>query len=147
MKLNLNGLSISDLNLIAQNQYVPWHKFENSKILIYGGTGFIGSWLTTALEHANFELGLNIEVSIVTRDARAAQLLSPCSQKGGAVSSKPAPACKNSKAGAGFQKLGSKNWGQVLFFESLAAPLGPTLPVLPKSHPLNPKKTVNLSHF
>ena len=73
MKLNLNGLSISDLNLIVQNQNVPWQKFANSRVLIYGGTGFIGSWLTTALKHANSELGLNIEVSIVTRDARAAQ--------------------------------------------------------------------------
>jgi nucleoside-diphosphate-sugar epimerase len=74
LKLNLSGLSISDLNLIVQNEYVPWRKFENSKILIYGGTGFIGSWLTTALKYANSKLGLNIEVSIVTRDARAAQV-------------------------------------------------------------------------
>ena len=73
MKSKLNGLSISDLNLIVQNQYVPWRQFENSKILIYGGTGFIGSWLTTALSHANAELESNFQVSIVTRDARAAQ--------------------------------------------------------------------------
>ncbi len=73
MKDLLNGLSISDLNLIVHNQYVPWRKFENCKVLIYGGTGFIGTWLTTALKHANSELELNIEVSIVTRDARAAQ--------------------------------------------------------------------------
>jgi dTDP-glucose 4,6-dehydratase len=53
---------------------VPWRKFENSKILIYGGTGFIGSWLTNALKHANSELELNIEVFIVTRDARAARV-------------------------------------------------------------------------
>ena len=74
MNPSLNGLSISDLNLIVQNKHVPWRKFENSEILIYGGTGFIGSWLTTAIKHANSELGLNIEVSIVTREARAAQV-------------------------------------------------------------------------
>jgi len=83
LKPNLNGLSNSDLNLIVHNQYMPWHKFENSKVLIYGGTGFIGSWLTTALNHANSELGLNIEVSIVTRDAHAAQVKFGSKDSGG----------------------------------------------------------------
>jgi len=83
LKPNLNGLSNSDLNLIVHNQYMPWHKFENSRILIYGGTGFIGSWLTTALNHANSELGLNIEVLIVTRDAHAAQVKFGSTDSGG----------------------------------------------------------------
>ena len=73
MRQNLNKPPISDLNLLVRNKYVPWHKFEKSRILIYGGTGFIGSWLTTAMSHANFQLDLEIEVVIVTRDARAAQ--------------------------------------------------------------------------
>ena len=64
---------ISDLNYIIQNQSVPWHNFKKSKILIYGGTGFIGSWLTSALTHANVELSLDIEVTIVTRNEQAAR--------------------------------------------------------------------------
>ena len=83
MKPNLNRLSNSDLNLIVHNPYIPWRKFENSKILIYGGTGFIGSWLTTALEKANSELGLNIDVSIVTRDAHAARVKFGSTDSGG----------------------------------------------------------------
>ena len=73
MKAKTDSPPLADLDLISRSCSIPWENFSNTKVLIYGGTGFIGSWLTTALNHANSELQLNLEVSIVTRDVRAAQ--------------------------------------------------------------------------
>jgi dTDP-glucose 4,6-dehydratase len=66
---------ISDLNQIIQNPLVPWCSFKNSKILIYGGTGFVGSWLTSALRHASVQLDLGIEIEIVTRNVLSARAM------------------------------------------------------------------------
>ena len=75
MRLNLNPSKppISNLDRIIENQLVPWGTFEQSKVLVYGGTGFIGSWLTSALKHASIQLNLGIEVTTVTRNERAAR--------------------------------------------------------------------------
>ncbi|CAN2170338.1 WcaG Nucleoside-diphosphate-sugar epimerases [Candidatus Nanopelagicaceae bacterium] len=42
------------------------------KILIYGGTGFIGTWLTSALAEANLVSNLGMELTVITRDIKAA---------------------------------------------------------------------------
>ena len=42
-------------------------KLDGSRILILGGTGFIGKWLVSSLIEAQLELGLKYEISIVTR--------------------------------------------------------------------------------
>ena len=75
MRLNLNPNKppIPDLDRIIESQLVPWQTFEKSKVLVYGGTGFIGSWLTSALKYANTQLDLGIEVTTVTRNERAAR--------------------------------------------------------------------------
>lgn len=44
-------------------------KMYNSKILVLGGTGFIGHWLVSALCAGNRSLGLNASIHIGTRNA------------------------------------------------------------------------------
>ena len=79
MRLNLNQSKppIPDLDRIIENQLVPLRTFEKSKVLIYGGTGFIGTWLISALKHANAHLDLGIKVTTVTRNERAARAKYP----------------------------------------------------------------------
>lgn len=77
MKLNRSKPPIPNLGRIIENQLVPWRTFHKSKVLVYGGTGFIGTWLTSALKHANVQLDLGIEVRIVTRNERAARAKYP----------------------------------------------------------------------
>jgi dTDP-glucose 4,6-dehydratase len=47
--------------------------YEGSEILIYGGTGFIGSWLTESLVYSDSELNLGLSLSIVTRNIKIAK--------------------------------------------------------------------------
>lgn len=68
MRLGTGNLPQGDLDLITS--YLEPHKeaFENAKILIYGGTGFVGTWLTSGLLNANQILNLKLEISLVTRN-------------------------------------------------------------------------------
>jgi len=42
---------------------------RNERILITGGTGFVGNWLVQSLARANDRLGLNAQASILTRSS------------------------------------------------------------------------------
>jgi nucleoside-diphosphate-sugar epimerase len=72
MRLGPGNLPQNDLDLICS--YLEPHKasYENAKILIYGGTGFIGTWLTSGLLNANQALNLDLEISLITRNKRLA---------------------------------------------------------------------------
>jgi len=68
MRLGIGSLPQSDLDLITS--YIAPHKeaFESAKVLIYGGTGFVGTWLTSGLLNASQILNLKLEISLVTRN-------------------------------------------------------------------------------
>jgi dTDP-glucose 4,6-dehydratase len=68
MRLGIGNLPQSDLDLITS--YIEPHKeaFEGAKVLIYGGTGFVGTWLTSGLLNANQILNLKLEINLVTRN-------------------------------------------------------------------------------
>jgi dTDP-glucose 4,6-dehydratase len=70
-----NELLDRDLDEIISNSLENLKKLDGSRILILGGTGFIGKWLVTSLLRAQFEYKLKYEISIVTRSAhKSAQL-------------------------------------------------------------------------
>jgi len=76
------GLPQVDLDTIS-GQVEPFiGGFKDAKILVYGGTGFVGSWLIGGLLNANLEFSLNLEISIVTRNvAKAIEKFNPNSEK------------------------------------------------------------------
>lgn len=74
MKLSFGGLPEEDLNFVATEFEKIRETYANREILIYGGTGFIGTWLTSALLFANHKLNLNCKIKIITRNAEAAKL-------------------------------------------------------------------------
>lgn len=57
-------------------------QLSGASIFITGGTGFIGKWLLEFFRYANHELGLNIKVSVLTRNidhfARQSPHLAEC---------------------------------------------------------------------
>lgn len=57
----------SDLHEIISASQENLLRLDGSRILILGGTGFIGKWLVSSLIEAQVELGLKYEVSIVSR--------------------------------------------------------------------------------
>ena len=57
----------SDLQEIAVKTLAYHESFKNSRILILGTNGFIGSWLRSSLLYLNEELKLNLEVTGIVR--------------------------------------------------------------------------------
>ena len=68
MKLGIAGLPEEDLNLICEHSHSVIEILKNKEILIYGGTGFIGTWLTAALLHADEQFNLNLKIKLITRN-------------------------------------------------------------------------------
>lgn len=60
-----------DLEYILQHTAALWPEFKNQRILLTGGTGFIGCWLLETLLWANRCLHLNLSITCLTRDPAA----------------------------------------------------------------------------
>jgi UDP-glucuronate decarboxylase len=54
-------------NIISYN--LPWQKLKNKNILITGGTGFLGSYITKSLLSANIYHNLNLKIICIFRDS------------------------------------------------------------------------------
>ncbi len=48
-----------------------WDTVRGARIFMTGGTGFIGRWMLEALRHAAQRRGLDVEVTVLTRDPQA----------------------------------------------------------------------------
>ena len=72
MKLGIAGLPEEDLNLICVHSHPAIEVLRDKEVLIYGGTGFIGTWLTAALLHADRKFNLNIKIKVITRNQHKA---------------------------------------------------------------------------
>lgn len=74
MNNNPFRLPVADLESISNHITDLREMFEGSEILLYGGTGFIGRWVTESLIHADLELNLGLKVTIVTRNIESTKL-------------------------------------------------------------------------
>jgi dTDP-glucose 4,6-dehydratase len=59
-------LSKQDLNHILK--HVKFVEFKKQNVFITGGTGFIGKWMMESLLYANDKLGLNMGITVLTRN-------------------------------------------------------------------------------
>ncbi len=64
------GLPAIDVNHVYDSCSEVWPKLENSKILVMGGTGFIGRWIVASLGFAQL-LGHAIDITVMSRNSRA----------------------------------------------------------------------------
>lgn len=68
-KVAIPQIEKEDLELIRHKTSDEiWSNFQNQSIFITGGTGFIGCWLVEALVYVNQVLGLNISITLLSRN-------------------------------------------------------------------------------
>lgn len=72
MALSRGNLLKSDLDEVLYT-VDSFEEFRNSRILILGGTGFVGTWLVSSLLHANEYFDLKLSINIITRNIESAQ--------------------------------------------------------------------------
>lgn len=66
-----------DLDFVLSHTPEFWSQFSGARLLITGGTGFIGSWLVQALQHANDRQGSRLELVVLARNPERARQQHP----------------------------------------------------------------------
>jgi nucleoside-diphosphate-sugar epimerase len=61
------NLPIADLDAAVEAARSDLERWRGTRILITGGTGFLGSWITAVLLHANAKIDLNADLVVLTR--------------------------------------------------------------------------------
>ncbi len=61
-------LPVDDLERILGWCHEDWADLRGARILLTGGTGFVGTWLLAALLHADQRLGLGLRVVVTSRN-------------------------------------------------------------------------------
>jgi len=70
-------LPVDDLDFVLLNTAQFWSRFQDSRMLITGGTGFIGSWLTQTIQYANDKLNSKIDLIVLSRNPQRAINIHP----------------------------------------------------------------------
>jgi dTDP-glucose 4,6-dehydratase len=66
-----------DAEVLAATPARTWDDLRGARVLVTGGTGFVGTWLLAALAWANRELALDATAVVVSRDPAAFLLREP----------------------------------------------------------------------
>ena len=61
----------ADLDSIHARLAADWQRLAGARIFMTGGTGFIGRWMLEALREADLRLGLDVRMTILSRDPAA----------------------------------------------------------------------------
>lgn len=57
-----------DLDRVVESASSDLKALQSARMYITGGTGFVGTWLVAALHHADEQLNLKLDVTLLTRD-------------------------------------------------------------------------------
>lgn len=68
MPVNPWNLPISDIDAGVRNSAGSLESMRGARVLVTGGTGFLGSWLVSSLLRANALLGLGLQLVLLTRN-------------------------------------------------------------------------------
>lgn len=71
------ALPFDDLDFVLSLTPEFWSSFGGARILVTGGTGFVGTWLMQSIQRANDTLGTRIELVVLTRDPDRARRQAP----------------------------------------------------------------------
>lgn len=69
--LSLLRLPVEDLDRVVDAVGPRWERLRGQRLLLTGGTGFIGKWLLATFLHANRRLGLSARVVALSRRPEA----------------------------------------------------------------------------
>ena len=64
----LKALPSEDLDRIVSDVGTLFERLKDRRLFITGGTGIIGKWLLESILYADNQLGLNVDISVLTRD-------------------------------------------------------------------------------
>lgn len=64
----MRPLPSRDLDAIVEASEADLRNLSSARIFVTGGTGFVGTWLLSALHHADERLALDVDVRVLTRD-------------------------------------------------------------------------------
>jgi dTDP-glucose 4,6-dehydratase len=70
-------LPTQDLDLVLSHAPAFWSRFRGARVLLTGGTGFIGLWLLEVLQHANRKFDAGLQIVVLTRDPERARRQAP----------------------------------------------------------------------
>lgn len=68
------GLPLDDLHASVEAASADLETLRGARVLVTGGTGFLGSWLVASLLQANVTLGLDLSLVLVSRHPSAVPL-------------------------------------------------------------------------
>jgi dTDP-glucose 4,6-dehydratase len=71
--MRMRGLALSDLDEMVDAAGDVFRDLRGARVFLTGGTGFFGVWLVSALAHARRRLGVDVALSILSRDPEAAR--------------------------------------------------------------------------
>lgn len=66
----MNKIIAMDIREVVASKYIDWNYYRNSKILITGANGLIGSQIIKVLLHADLEFNLGIEILALVRNKK-----------------------------------------------------------------------------
>ncbi|MBI3441815.1 MAG: NAD-dependent epimerase/dehydratase family protein [Proteobacteria bacterium] len=66
-----------DLDIVLRQTAPVWPELRDARLFITGGTGFIGCWLLESLRHADQQLDLDVQATVLTRDPQAFRRKAP----------------------------------------------------------------------
>lgn len=67
-RMSMNTPPLSEIENQIELQKLPLNQLNGAKVLIFGGTGFIGKWLVTLLKQAQIQLSLSLEITVISRN-------------------------------------------------------------------------------
>lgn len=73
----MTRLPPEDLRIICARDHSLWSEFEGARLFITGGTGFFGRWLVESCLYARNKLGLDVEITLLSRAPEQAMLRLP----------------------------------------------------------------------
>jgi dTDP-glucose 4,6-dehydratase len=63
-----HSLPPADVQVVVDRMAAHWQALDGARVLVTGGTGFVGSWIVASFLAANAQRGLGARITLLSRD-------------------------------------------------------------------------------